>query len=130
MSPPFFIKLQSEKIGVFLFIGTPCSQARFAALSLSGERRGNRIFFSCLLIVTILRRGNLISTINANTLVISSRVRDGSENPLRSKECSVQPDPKGHAQKNIKKQQPFQTAVNEIIIGFFYNLNASFTTST
>ena len=57
-------------------------------------------------------------------------VRDGSENPLRSKECSEQPDPQGHAQKNIKKQQPFQTAVNEIIIGFFYNLNASFTTST
>jgi hypothetical protein len=30
------------------------------------------------------------------------RVMDGSENPLRSKECSEQPDPKGHAQKEIK----------------------------
>jgi hypothetical protein len=48
------------------------------------------------------RRGNLIPTINANALAISSRVSDGSENPLRSKECSVQPDPKGHAQKEIE----------------------------
>jgi len=38
------------------------------------------------------------------------RVRVGSENPLRSKECSVQPDPKGHAQKDIKKQQPLEAA--------------------
>ena len=38
-----------------------------------------------------------------NDVVISSRVRDGSENPLRSKEYSEQPDPKGHAQKDIKK---------------------------
>jgi len=31
------------------------------------------------------------------------RVMDGSENPLRSKECSEQPYPKGQAQKDIKK---------------------------
>jgi len=37
-----------------------------------------------------------------NDVAISSRVSDGSENPLRSKECSVQPDPKGHAQKEIE----------------------------
>jgi len=39
-----------------------------------------------------------------NDVAISSRVSDGSENPLRSKECSEQPDPKGHAQIKLSIQ--------------------------
>jgi hypothetical protein len=58
------------------------------------------------------------------------RVSDGSENPLRSKECSEQPDPQGHAQKDIKKTATLGGCCFEIIIGYFYKLNASFTAST
>ncbi len=91
VSPPFFIKLQSDT-----------SVANW---------RSKRLEFFCLQVRRVNklgsppcycqeeRRSNLISTINANALTISPRVRDGSENPLRSKEVAYSPTRRGTHKK-------------------------------